>query len=523
MGRRAPQPATSLTHALLYTRISGSEHQKEGLSLDTQERTTRTYAAAQPGWVIAGEYQDVQKGSDDSRPQYQAVLSHARQLHAAGARAAVVVVRLDRLGRHLLESVRAREELSKLGADTHAIKEGGLLSDLTAHILMSVAQEEARKLGERVAEVRSHIVNNGWAYGRTAFGYQQRPATPDERTAGSPKNVIEPDPLTQGVATEAFQRMADGATIRSVARWLSDLPETSRGKRTWAHPGVVRMLRSPTYIARSAEGVGDGVSIADVLSRPPTRWLPLVPDATWVAVQERLDGHERRPHQATNRFLLTGFIKCDRCGSRAVGASKRGRRGYRCGSAWAGVNAPIKGCERMVALKASDDAVLAQVVGVLDALATPSQWPALRAAWQSRQQPTSDLGRRIADLERAISRSRRRLADAATLLVDGALDRAGYEALRDAETAALTTAEIERERLSAVRPTPSLPPLDRVLELAGGWAVSLRESDVRHQRDVLDALVERVTVSRVAGSLRYEADVTWTPLGEHLRALAAAH
>jgi hypothetical protein len=46
---------TGRVHALLYTRVSGAEHQKEGLSLPHQQKTTRAYVAARPGWVIAGE------------------------------------------------------------------------------------------------------------------------------------------------------------------------------------------------------------------------------------------------------------------------------------------------------------------------------------------------------------------------------------------------------------------------------------------------------------------------------------
>src|SRR4051794_16449353 len=90
-----------LVHALLYTRVSGAEHQREGLSLEAQAQSTRGYAAVQ-GWVIAGEYQDILSGLRDDRPRYQELLAHARQLHATGCRAAVVVTRLDRLGRHLL-------------------------------------------------------------------------------------------------------------------------------------------------------------------------------------------------------------------------------------------------------------------------------------------------------------------------------------------------------------------------------------------------------------------------------------
>jgi len=68
---RKPRDPNGLVHALLYTRVSGAEHQKLGLRLDVQEKATRSYAASQAGWIVAGEYQDMMTGQRDDRPQYQ--------------------------------------------------------------------------------------------------------------------------------------------------------------------------------------------------------------------------------------------------------------------------------------------------------------------------------------------------------------------------------------------------------------------------------------------------------------------
>src|SRR5437879_934498 len=106
---RGASGASAITSALCYRRISGAEHQREGLSLDQQESLTRKYVASQQGWVIADEYCDVMSGAKVERPHYQEMLGTARRLAAGGHRVAVVVVRQDRLGRNLLEQIRARE------------------------------------------------------------------------------------------------------------------------------------------------------------------------------------------------------------------------------------------------------------------------------------------------------------------------------------------------------------------------------------------------------------------------------
>src|SRR3954454_1416584 len=105
MATRKPA-ASTITTALVYTRVSSDEQAREGVSLDVQLREGRQYVARQPGWVIGGEYQDVMSGSRDDRPRYQALLAQGRRLRAEGQAVVVVVMRLDRFGRKVLERVQ---------------------------------------------------------------------------------------------------------------------------------------------------------------------------------------------------------------------------------------------------------------------------------------------------------------------------------------------------------------------------------------------------------------------------------
>src|SRR5438067_9630 len=124
-----------------------------------------------------------------------------------------------------------------------------------------------------------------------------------------------------------------------------------------------------------------------------------------------------------------------------------------------------------------------KVVTVVDALATtPAVRAALERAWRHLARPgVPDQARRIIAVEHEVQTSRRRLAGAATLLVDGTLDRAGCEALRDRERTTLEAAEAELVRLRSLTMIPSLPPLDVVLSEVGGWATVLHGADVAAQ------------------------------------------
>jgi DNA invertase Pin-like site-specific DNA recombinase len=512
--RKTAAPST-ITIALIYTRVSTDEQAREGVSLDAQLREDRQYVARQPGWVIGGEYQDVMSGTRDDRPDYQALLTEARRLRAEGHPVAVVVAALDRFGRKLLERVRCREELKALGIPVHSVREGGEVGDLVANILASVAQEEVRLLGQRVSAARRHLQANGWfPVGRLPWGYLLRDATPEERAAGAPRRVLDVDLGTAPFVREAYTRVAGGESIRAVATWAARLPDAARGGRVLTYQAVRLVLSTPTYIGRAERDA------------PPGHWPALVDVQTWDSVQARIKSHQQVPHQASGRYLLTGFVRCRACGMRMYGSRRRvGRTDtYICMASVFGAKAPNPHCRWMALIPPVDRAVLTGVGALLEAVAgsTPELVSRLRQEWRGLQATDTireQSGRRK-PWEQAAEQARRRLTNAAVLFADGQIDKTGYELLRDKARADLEGATAELERLGNVINNPGLPDLDVVVRQAGGWATALASSVISAQRDVLAVLIEQVIPERSARG-QYNAEIRWTPLGEALRHAAA--
>jgi DNA invertase Pin-like site-specific DNA recombinase len=506
--------SVAMTIALLYTRVSSDEQAKEGLSLEAQLAECRRYVAHH-GWAIGGEFQDVEKGTRDDRLDYQRLLAAARSLSAGGSRVVVVVAALDRFGRHLLERVRCREELKLLGIAVHSVREGGEVSDLVANVLGAVAEEETRKLGERVRATRAHVIACGWwPVTRAPWGYLLRPPTEEERATGAPKGVLQFDEITAPYVLEAYQRVADGASVRSVFLCIAELPLEIRGGRTMPFAQVRAMLSRPVYAARHDHGD------PDVLARPVGRWPQLIPDSLYRRVQQQIARHAVLPRQARGDYLLTGIVVCPRCGGRVNGDYYRHTyRYYRCAGH---ANAPQLGhdlrCTWAAPCGPVDADVLAQVGGLLEAVSTAD--PALRQAWDDLMAP-SDLGRaraqRIAALEREAAKAKTRLKDAALKLVDGDLDKDAYDLVRDAATKDLAAAQEELRRLEAT-PEKDVPSLDVVLAQLPSWKAALSDVSIPIQRGVLRPLIERVVPVRIARG-KYTTEITWTKLGELLREL----
>src|SRR5262252_2948367 len=100
--RRAAVEATGVATALIYVRVSSDEQATGGTSLDAQVRECRKYAADH-GFVLGEEFQDVLTGKRDDRPDYQRLLGRVRELRAQRQSVVVVVAALDRFGRRMAE------------------------------------------------------------------------------------------------------------------------------------------------------------------------------------------------------------------------------------------------------------------------------------------------------------------------------------------------------------------------------------------------------------------------------------
>jgi site-specific DNA recombinase len=503
--------ANSVVTALLYTRVSTEDQAQHGLSLDAQLAECRQYALRQ-GWSIGGEYLDVLSGLKDQRHQYQALLQRARDLRAEGQRVAVVVAALDRFGRRVLERVRSREELKKLGVPTHSVREGGEVSDLIANILASVAEEETRRLGERVRATRQHLRAMGWKPpARVAFGYRWRKPTPEEKAAGAPSSVLEIDSETVDVVREMFQRVADGTSIRKTTAWLASLPASARGNRDLAVVVVSWLLRSPVYVARPDEGA------ADVLSRPVGRWPAIVSDDVWARVQRYLASHARFPHQITGRFLLVGYFRCPKCGNRITGhATKNFGTRYECRDTAHGEDV----CRWAISTGTIDRPVLAEVGRLLAGVDRKT----VAEAWKQIARPRTDTTKQLSALRREVTVAKDRLLRSTQLYVDGAIDAMSYELARDSAHETIAGAEAEITRLQAALSQPDLPDMSFVLGRLSDWAAVLEKASIPDKREVLVELVESVDVEYEGPSPgkrtgRYHVAVRWTPQAQMLGAV----
>jgi DNA invertase Pin-like site-specific DNA recombinase len=179
----------------LYARVSTHDQHTLSMQLDA----LRTYAA-QRGWSIVTEVQEVGSGSSIQRPKRELLMTAARRRDVD----AVLVWRLDRWGRSVADLVLTLQELNELGVGFVSLTEALDLTTPTgramAGLLAIFAGFEREILRERVRAGIAHARQHGKPHGRP--------------------------PAARRKATQVHQLFADGLSQSAIARQL-DIGRTS--------------------------------------------------------------------------------------------------------------------------------------------------------------------------------------------------------------------------------------------------------------------------------------------------------
>src|SRR5690606_20586731 len=142
-------------------------------------------------------------------------------LLAADGFDAVVIWKVDRLARRVLDFLHADEALQARGAGLVAVEDP---IDMTspqgrafAVMLAVFGEMEAEGIRARVRAARAHLIKDGrFVGGGIPYGYRST-ESPD-----GPGRVLEKDPDRIGWLGEAVGLAQQGETVNSIATWLTE-------------------------------------------------------------------------------------------------------------------------------------------------------------------------------------------------------------------------------------------------------------------------------------------------------------
>jgi site-specific DNA recombinase len=294
----------------LYLRVSG-EDQRERATIELQREFLEQYRELY-GLEIAGVYADDGLSGTvalHERPEGRRLLSDARE----GRFGAVLVYRLDRLGRSLLVIVEAHDRLQEAGvalrSATEPIDTSTPSGRLIFQMLASFAEFERGTIRERTQAGLHRALRNGKHSGRIPYGYT---LAPDERG-------LEVVPEEAAVVREIITNVADGATLYGESKRLNDEGIPSPGWRFKSGERKHGAGWSPSTIAGLVhQGAYSGLHRVKAGEEFIEREVPaIVEPGLQRRAEVALEQNKRRAsaaRQGARRYLLSGLVRCETCG-----------------------------------------------------------------------------------------------------------------------------------------------------------------------------------------------------------------
>lgn len=294
----------------VYARIS-VDSSGEGLGVERQLEDCRKLAADR-GWVVAEEYvdNDISAFRGKSRPSYERMLADI----AGGVRDAVIVYHLDRLTRQPIQLEQFNEVCVRAGV-THVVtvttdfnlgNDDGLF---TARILGAVAAQESARKSERLRRKARQNAEAG------------KPGGGANRPFGYEADKLTVNPVEAELIRQAMRRVLAGESVRSVTAWMdAEGVPTSTGAE-W-RTGTLRAILLAPRIAGLRSHRGEVVG--------PAQWEGII---TLEQRQQLLNVFAAKTatgRRAPRSYLLSGLLRCGKCGGKLFSSARQLERRYVC-------------------------------------------------------------------------------------------------------------------------------------------------------------------------------------------------
>jgi site-specific DNA recombinase len=313
--------------AIVYVRVSTDAQERDGTSLETQERACIEFAR-KAGWLVVECIRDTASGFTLDRPS----IPRLRQLLRDGAGDVLLAYAVDRLSRNQNQIGVLFDEIQQAGARLEFVTERFEDTAVGRFILAArafVGEVEREKMGERTTRGKLERARSGripQAFGRGCYGYVYQPKL----------GRREVEPFQAEVVRRIFQRYAETRSFDRVSYELNEDSIRAFDGGRWYPITVRRILRNESYTGRliyrrtrwvKTRGT-DGKVRRRQVERPPEEWVEIpgaspriVDEALWQRVQQILNDAERIARRPKPRYEypLRGRVKCLLCGSAMVG------------------------------------------------------------------------------------------------------------------------------------------------------------------------------------------------------------
>ena len=293
-------------NAIIYARYSS--HNQRDVSIEQQIEACRKHAA-ELGLTITDTYEDrAISGRTDNRPAFQRMMRDAEDEKFQY----VLAWKSNRMGRNMMQAMVNESRLMDCGVKVFYAEEDfddSAAGRFALRSMMNVNQFYSDNLAE---DVRRGLMDNAskcMANGRQPLGYKR----------GEDGKVVVDEPAA-AIVREIYTRIASGEMFMDIARDLNRRGIKTQSGSEWNKSSFKVLCRNERY--RGIYIYGD--------TRIEGGIPPIVDDVLWYKVQEVLNvkKSKNRHHCPSDEdYILTGKLRCGKCGGYMIGMSGRSKTG----------------------------------------------------------------------------------------------------------------------------------------------------------------------------------------------------
>jgi len=439
--------------AAIYARIS-SDPTGQALGVQRQLEDCRKLAADR-GWTVGAEYvdNDISAYSGKKRPEYEQMLTDVRD----GLRDAVIVYNMDRLTRRPIELEQFAQvceaagvrQVATVTADVDLGTDDGLF---TARIFAAFAAKESGRKSERLKRKARQNAEQG------------KPGGGANRPFGYEADKITINPAEAQIVREMTDRYIGGESARSIATDLEDRGVPTSSGAPWRSTTVRGILHGARIAGlRSHHGEVVGPAMWEGIITPAEREQILAAAATKAASGRR----------APRRYLLTGLLRCGKCGGKLFSSARGNERRYVCMS-----GADHRGCGGItVTAPPVEEWLTAAVLYRLDT-------PEMEAVLTGHQAEDA----RHAELAAERDRLQGRMKELGEMFAAGEISRMEWKAARDPLEHQITATEQQLSRITGASSLAQI--VGQGAALRQGWA----SLNLERQHAIVRAVLDYATI-----------------------------
>ena len=338
-----------MKRCVLYARVSTDVQERDGTSLDTQERAGLEFAASQ-GFTVVRTIRDAASGYHLDREGIESL----RVMLRGGEVDVVVAYAVDRLSRNQNHIGVLFDEIQQADAKLEFVTERFEDTAVGRFILAArafIAEVEREKIIERTMRGKAERARSGrlpQGAGRGIYGYQYHAETGHRSV----------DAVQAGTVLRIFGAFDEGLSCNRIANDLNRGGVPAFGGGCWYPLTVRRMLLNETYTGRTIYRRTRADKVRDVARNKWRRRVVVRDESEWIEVEgatplivslalfERVrvrlaDPARKERARPSHEYPLRGRLRCLICGAAMVGQTLlQGRyQYYRCRRSYAGSKA----------------------------------------------------------------------------------------------------------------------------------------------------------------------------------------